>query len=180
MTEKDARKILAVIMVTYPNYKLDDISFAAKTWANILEDYTYEQVDVGLKAYIRTSASGFAPTPGQVIEKICEICEPQELNEQAAWSLVANALRNSGYHADEEFSKLPPLVQKAVGQPSQLRQWALDENFKESVAMSNFMRAYNTEVNRSKELRKMPPKIAELIQRVNTETTASKLQAKKI
>lgn len=36
--------------------------------------------------------------------------------------------RNSGYHAEEEFARLPELIQKAVSSPGQLREWALSEN----------------------------------------------------
>lgn len=164
MTVKDARKLIAVFMVTYPNYKPIDIELAATVWADATEEYSYEQVNMALKAYMKSSTSGFAPTPGQLIDKIHFITQPPDLNETEAWSLVSNAIRRSAYDSAEEYAKLPPLVQKAVGLPSQLRTWAIDEEYNEQVVSSNFMRAYRAEVAREKEVSKMPAKVRKLIQ----------------
>ena len=164
MTVKDSRKLIAVFMVTYPNYKPIDIELAATVWADATEEYSYEQVNMALKAYMKSSTSGFAPTPGQLIDKIHFITQPPDLNETEAWSLVSNAIRRSAYDSAEEYAKLPPLVQKAVGLPSQLRTWAIDEEYNEQVVSSNFMRAYRAEVAREKEVSKMPAKVRKLIQ----------------
>ena len=80
-----------------------------------------------------------------------------------AWALVSKAIRNSGYNSVEEFAKLPPSAQKAVGLPDQLRTWALDENYNEQVVSSNFMRCYRTELARHEELSKMPSDVKALI-----------------
>ena len=151
-------------MVTYPNYKPIDTELAATVWADATEEYSYEQVNMALKAYMKSSTSGFAPTPGQLIDKIHFITQPPDLNETEAWSLVSNAIRRSAYDSAEEYAKLPPLVQKAVGLPSQLRTWAIDEEYNEQVVSSNFMRAYRAEVAREKEVSKMPAKVRKLIQ----------------
>lgn len=164
MTVKEARKLIAVFMVTYPNYKPIDTELAATVWADATEEYSYEQVNMALKAYMKSSTSGFAPTPGQLIDKIHFITRPPDLNETEAWSLVSNAIRRSAYDSAEEYAKLPPLVQKAVGLPSQLRTWAIDEEYNEQVVSSNFMRAYRAEVAREKEVSKMPAKVRKLIQ----------------
>lgn len=164
MTVKEARKLIAVFMVTYPNYKPIDTELAATVWADATEEYSYEQVNMALKAYMKSSTSGFAPTPGQLIDKIHFITQPPDLNETEAWSLVSNAIRRSAYDSAEEYAKLPPLVQKAVGLPSQLRTWAIDEEYNEQVVSSNFMRAYRAEVEREKEVSKMPAKVRKLIQ----------------
>lgn len=164
MTVKEARKLIAVFMVTYPNYKPIDTELAATVWADATEEYSYEQVNMALKAYMKSSTSGFAPTPGQLIDKIHFITQPPDLNETEAWSLVSNAIRRSAYDSAEEYAKLPPLVQKAVGLPSQLRTWAIDEEYNEQVVSSNFMRAYRAEVAREKEVSKMPAKVRKLIQ----------------
>ena len=71
--------------------------------------------------------------------------------------LVSKALRNGYYGAEQEFEKLPPLVQKAVGAPSQLRNWSqTDSESVENVIQSNFMRTYRQELAKSREMRKIP------------------------
>ena len=165
MTVNDARKIIAVMLVSYPNFKPIDTELMATTWADMLNEYSYEQVNVALKCYITTDTSGFAPSIGQLIDKLKTVEQPQELNELQAWGLVRKAINNSGYHSEEEFAKLPPLVQKAVGTPGQLKQWGLsDIESIETVAQSNFMRTYRAVAKREDEVSRMPIEIRHLIQ----------------
>lgn len=165
MTVNDARKIIAVMLVSYPNFKPIDTELMATTWADMLNEYSYEQVSVALKCYITTDTSGFAPSIGQLIDKLKTVEQPQELNELQAWGLVRKAINNSGYHSEEEFAKLPPLVQKAVGTPGQLKQWGMsDIESIETVAQSNFMRTYRAVVKREDEVSRMPIEIRRLIQ----------------
>ena len=162
---EEARRIIAVMMVSYPNFKPIDTELMATTWADMLNEYSYEQVSVALKCYITTDTSGFAPSIGQLIDKLKTVEQPQELNELQAWGLVRKAINNSGYHSEEEFAKLPPLVQKAVGTPGQLKQWGMsDIESIETVAQSNFMRTYRAVVKREDEVSRMPIEIRQLIQ----------------
>lgn len=179
MQMEDARKFVAVLMVTYPNYNPIDEELAAETWASITEEYSYKQVDMALKIYMKSNTSGFPPVPGQIIDKIHTMTTPQELNEMEAWSLVSRAIRNSGYNSVDEFEKLPPLIKKAVGQHEQLRIWALDEEYNESVVSSNFMRSYRLEVTRENELSKMPKPIAAMIKNANAGSYKAQIEAKR-
>ena len=165
MTVNEARKIIAVMMVSYPNFKPIDTEIMATTWADMLSDYSYEQINVALKAYIRTDTSGFAPSIGQLVGKLQMVSQTNELNEMEAWALVSQALKNGYYGAEEEFAKLPELVQKAVGTPANLRAWAhTDESSIENVVQSNFMRTYRTVVKRESECAKLPASIKNLIE----------------
>nr|DAE85373.1 MAG TPA: replisome organizer [Bacteriophage sp.] len=155
------------MMATYPNFKLVDVDFAANTWANILSDCTYDQASLALKAYIRSDSSGFAPSPGQLIDKMQNFVSEKELNEIEAWSLVNRAIKNSGYNSVEEFEKLPGIVKRAVGSPEQLRAWALDCSYNESVVSSQFMRTYRIESARKIELKKLPSYMNDIIKAVN-------------
>ena len=179
MTIKEARKFVAVLMVTYPNYNPIDEELAAETWAGVTEEYTYEQVDIALRSYMKTNTSGFAPTPGQIIDKIHTMTQPQDLNEMEAWSLVSKAIRNSGYNSVDEFAKLPPLVQKAVGLPSQLRTWALDENYNEEVVSSNFIKCYRNELAKQRELQKMPQNVRNFIEKANAGSYSAQIADKR-
>lgn len=167
MTREETVKIIRIMVDSYPNYKPNDISETVDVWQMMLEEYSYQEVSVALKAYILSDESGFAPSIGKLVSKIHTMTASQELNEMEAWSLVSKAIRNSGYNSVEEFAKLPPLVQKSVGLPSQLRAWALDENYNEQVAMSSFQRAYKTELKRHEELQKMPQNVRQLIEKAN-------------
>ena len=119
MTREQIQDFLAMIQATYPNFNPPNKTAAVNAWKLALEEYEEKAVHMAFKLYMQTNTSGFAPVPSQIINKIHTMTAPQELNEMEAWSLVSNAIRNSGYNSVEEFAKLPPLVQKSVGLPSQ-------------------------------------------------------------
>lgn len=179
MTKNEVIKLLMTIQTFYPNYQVENKEFTINAWYSIIGDCDYKPMEKALRAYITTDTSGFAPSIGQLINKLHEVQSPQELNEMEAWLLVSKALRNGTYGAVEEFNKLPPLVQKAVGSPDNLRNWAqTDSESIENVVQSNFMRTYRTVVNRAKEYRKMPKDIQTLIESTNRSSYSAQIGSK--
>ena len=160
---------------SYPNYKPNNLSETVDVWHTMLSDYDYNLVSMALKSYILSDTSGFAPAIGQIVAKIHSITQPQELNEMEAWALVSKAIRNSIYNAADEYAKLPPIVQKAVGLPSQLMQWAIDDSYNESVVSSNFMRCYRIELAREKELSMLPEDARQIAQNGSGGTYAAQI-----
>lgn len=179
MTKNEVVKLLMTIQTFYPNYQVENKEFTINAWYSIIGDCDYKPMEKALRAYITTDTSGFAPSIGQLINKLHEVQSPQELNEMEAWLLVSKALRNGTYGAVEEFNKLPPLVQKAVGSPDNLRNWAqTDSESIENVVQSNFMRTYRTVVNRVKEYKKMPKDIQALIESTNRSSYSAQIGTK--
>lgn len=162
MTRDEIKQILMRIQVTYPNWKPQgDLSLVIDVWHEYLECYTYQDVLGAVKAYVLTDTSGFAPTVGQLIGKMNTMLnDEQEMSALEAWALVNKALRNGYYGAEEEYAKLPPLVQKAVGTPMNLRNWSQsDIKSTESVVMSQFISAYKTECKRAVEKAVIPQSV---------------------
>ena len=164
MTRDETVNIIRVMVDSYPNYKPNNLSETVDVWHTMLSDYDYNLVSMALKSYILSDTSGFAPAIGQIVAKMHAITQPQELNEMEAWSLVSKAIRNSIYNAADEYAKLPQIVQKAVGLPSQLMQWAIDDSYNESVVSSNFMRCYRIELAREKEMSMLPEDARQIAQ----------------
>lgn len=166
MSRDETKQILMRIQSTFPNWKpQSDLRFVVETWNEYLSDYDYEQVKAALKAFVMTDFSGFAPSVGQLIEILDRLGNGNELSEMAAWDAVSKALRRSLYYADEEYAKLPEVVQKAVGSPEMLRNWAeTDMKSIENVVQSNFMRTYRQELTRARELRKIPANVRALLE----------------
>ena len=87
-----------------------------------------------------------------------------ERHPDISWSLVERACRNGLHGAGEEFEKLPPLIQKAVGSPNQLREWAMmDADTVKSVVASNFMRSFKIYQKRERETAMLPESVRELL-----------------
>ena len=179
MTREETVKIIRIMCDSYPNYKPNNISETVDVWCMMLEDYNYNQISVALKAYVTSDTSGFAPSIGELIAKIQMISQPQELNEMEAWSLVSKALRNGTYGAVEEFSRLPPTVQEAVGNPDNLRNWATsDYKVIETVIQSNFIKTYRSVTSRTEEIKRVPAEIQKLIEKVNQNSLKAQIEQK--
>lgn len=168
MTREETVKIVRMAYSNNPNIKVpNNISDIVDSWSYTLKEFDYNDIAMALVAYNRTDMSGFLPTPAKLISMLQKITKPQELSEMEAWSLVKKAISNSAYDYVEEFHKLPPIIQKCVGSAYQLKCWALDEDFNEQVASSNFARSYRVMVARQEEYMKMPQEIREVISTVS-------------
>lgn len=163
MTRDEVKKILTIIDATYPNFKVDNLTETLDAWHFFLSDYEYNRIAIALKTYVTTQDSGFAPNVNQLIAIANKTQEYSQIPDTDAWALVYKALSNSAYHSREEFEKLPALVQKAVGSPTQLHLWATSTDFNHGVESSNFKRTYNRLAERERELATMPVEMKSLI-----------------
>lgn len=179
MTREETVKIIRIMCDCYPNYKPNNLSETVDVWQMMLDEYSYNQVSIALKAYVTSDTSGFAPSVGEIVAKIQLVSQPQELDGMTAWGLVSKALRNGTYGAVEEFNKLPPLVKQAVGMPDNLKNWATsDYQTIETVIQSNFLRTYETIVKRANEINRMPDNIKSLIKKTNANSYKAQIEQK--
>lgn len=133
-------------------------------WYNTFSEYPVEMVMVGIQGYISTDTSGFPPSPGQVIKVIQDITRQEETNSMEAWAIVKKAVNSPRDRMEETFRTLPPLIQKVVGGHHQLMAWGnVNEEEFETVIQSNFMRTYETEKKRQKQLQMIPERIRRMI-----------------
>lgn len=163
MTKEETKKILYIMYNCFQNFRPKNIVETTEVWEMMLADYTYQQISVALKSYVLSDTSGFAPTIGQLVDMVHSVSKPQELNEMEAWALVSKAIRNSGYRYTEEFLKLPTIIQRAIGTPEQLHIWAIDEDYNETVVMSNFQRSYRLVLMQKDESAKLPVEAQNLL-----------------
>lgn len=173
MTREEFKLIVKGMKAIYtkPDFIPDQDAF--NVWYMLLADLDYKSASISTQMHMRSST--FEPKPADIIEQYNKLVKREELTEMEAWSLVSKALRNGINGAEEEFNKLPPLTQKAVGSPSQLRNWATsDEASIESVVQSNFMRTYRTECKRQRDFDKLPNDVKQLIANTNQQLLESK------
>lgn len=100
MTETEAEKIIASMMVSFSNYRPVDVGYTAHEWAKYLSDYTYEQVSLALKEYILTEKSGFAPSIGQLANLVKEQKE-RKYFEELEQILLADTYRKTRIKSDD-------------------------------------------------------------------------------
>lgn len=156
--EREEFKILVKAMKAVyadPRFIADKDAF--DVWFTLLKDISYEQAHIAVQRYMMTNK--YPPTIADIREKVMECLRPelQEMSELEAWSLVRNGIRNSIYHAEEEFRKLPEACQKAVGTPAMMREWAtMNADELETVEQSHFIRNYRVAIERIKTDAKLP------------------------
>ena len=170
MTRDEVKEIIMIMTYTYSNYKPADITATLDTWTAILASYQFEHIRAALHSYILSDTKGFAPTPGQLIDKIP--VQSFDMTEMEAWGMVNKALSNSSYHAKEEFDKLPLVVQKTLGRFEVLQEWAgMEIDTVQSVIQSNFIRNYRTVLQREKERNKLPTRLREILEAAGAKMT---------
>lgn len=167
MNREEAKRLMAVIKAAYPSYykgaSAQDMRDAVDLWENMFAEDNFASVAGAVKAYIATDEKGFPPAIGQIKAQMRKITKTEYLPETQAWSILLKALKNSGYHAQEEYEKLPEEI-KACVNPDLMREWALDETGSEQVIASNFMRTYRVVVKRREENEALPADVKLLIQ----------------
>lgn len=177
MTIDEFGQFASAIKTYFPKDNLLSTNEAMDLWFDMLKDLDYQRAYIGLKTYV--AINKFPPAISDIRAYAMKVKELQELNEMEAWSLVKKAIRNGGYNSIEEYEKLPLLIQKAVGLPSQLREWALDENYKEAVVMSNFQKAYKFELQKKQEFQKLPQQVQKFIEEENKNSYSTKIEQKR-
>lgn len=176
MTRDETKQILVVLRSAYPSFYRGiadaDLRGIVDLWSEMFRDEPLQVVAVAVKAMIASRASNFPPSIGEIKDYIVKIRSPEEMTEAEAWGMVLRATRNSLYNSQAEFDKLPPLVQRLVGSPAQLRDWAMmDSDAFASVVASNFQRAYRTRAASDREFAKLPSDVKQLISTISDKMT---------
>lgn len=165
MTEVETSRLIAVVAEIYPRF-LDgrNIANTVSLWQKIFANDSYREVEAALFAFVSTDEKGFPPAPGAIRSLLNKLQKPEgETTETEAWAMVQKATRNSIYNADKEFAALPEDVQRCVGSPATLREWAMmDSETLNSVVSSNFMRGYKARAVQVREMQKLPPAVREV------------------
>ena len=162
MTRAETLAVMSILKAAYPAFyrdmKRQDAEAAVNLWAEMFEDYPPQVVAAAVKAHIASDKKGFPPCIGSIIDAINTVSAPSgEMSEGEAWAMVSKAIRNSGYNSEQEFEQLPERLQRIVGHPAQLREWALmDTSTVQSVVQSNIMRSFRARAESERKMRAMP------------------------
>ena len=173
MTEAQFIPLAKGMKAVYADPKFLADKDAIMVWYALLKDLDYTAVSKAITEIMRTSK--FPPTVADITERIHKNATAEELSEMEAWDLVRRAIRNSIYHSEEEFDRLPDTVKKAIGSAANLREMAtMDEDTVESVQQSHFVRSFRaiTERRHTEEKAQLPQFLLALEQQ-----TAERLEA---
>lgn len=167
MTRQETVSILAILRAAFPSFykgmERKELEGIVSLWNDMFQDDAANVVAGAVKALIATKTTGYPPTIGEVKEHVRRITQPREMTEQEAWARISKALRNSLYGSEEEFRKLPPVLQSVVHDPRQLREWAMmDEATVQSVVASNVQRSYRARAQQARDFEALPEDVKAL------------------
>lgn len=162
MDRTETLQILSVLKAAYPdfyrNMERRDAEAVVGLWSDMFLDDPVEIVAAAVKALIASDEKQYRPPHiGAVKAYVRKIAHPEEMTEVEAWGLVRKATANGYYGAKEEFEKLPHILQRLVGSPNQLKEWAMmDSNEFQTVVASNFQRSYRAATESEREYQAIP------------------------
>ena len=156
MVREDVQRLLMRIQVDFPQFRAPDKTVMIESWTQHLKDYSAEEMALAYESYCKSNSSGFAPSVSQLINETEKVKDLAVMDESEAWALVRKAIGRGAYNSENEFKKLPPPVQRAVGSAGQLFNWATDENYNDGVVMSQFLRSYRTTTQRQRTFERLP------------------------
>lgn len=168
MNRAETKQILAVLQGAYPQFYRGlpdaDLVRVIDLWTEMFADEPVRVVAYAVKAMLASRTNTFPPNIGEVKAQIAKMQAPDEMTAQEAWNLVAKAIRNGVYGAQEEFQKLPGDIQRLVGSAQQIREWALMEaDTVSSVIASNFQKSYTVRQKSNREYAALPSGVKQFI-----------------
>lgn len=159
MNLDETKKCLALIQEVFPHF-MDGRTMKATSdiWVRLFDE-PYKTVEAAILAYISSENKGFAPSPGQIKEKIAQMQDTTP-DEMQAWEIVKRALRQANrpcHTYEEEYAKLPLLIQQCIGTAYTFREWGYqDEDVLDVTTANAFMRTYRVRAQKQREYGKMP------------------------
>lgn len=146
--------------------------FAASIWYRALKDIPYRTLCAAWELHVQSSPH--SPKPSDLrkcAEQIAKNTAEGIPTFEEVWQRITRALRNSSYHADEEFAKLPEAAQEVVVSPENLQKWAvMDVSELDTVQKSLSRRIYDTMASRKASNAKLSGRMRNMLDTAKAKT----------
>lgn len=180
MTKGEMTKVLSILKKAYPFFYKDITPLEGEEisdlWYEMFKEDDVVLVIKAVKLFIKSDRKGFPPVIGVIkakMEEIIESSRPKPISEFEAWQMVKSAAKNSLYNSKEEFGKLPPIIQRVIGDHYTLKNWAeTDRAQLETMVQSFFIKSYKSACEQENNYEKLAKYIS-----VNSEIQNKALEA---
>lgn len=185
MNREEVIQTLMILKAAYPgsfqNVTKADGKATIELWLRQFASDDPKIVGAAIDNLIASRTVGYSPTIGEIKEQMHKLKNADGMTDAEAWYLVEKACRRGLYNSREEFEKLPPDVQAAVGGPEQLKAWAMmDAETVNSVVASNFRKTFRTVQQREKEKAMMPESVKQYMSGVADQLSFKKTKEPKM
>lgn len=165
MTRTETLQILTLLRASYPafysKFQKRELESIVSLWTEMFENDDFSVVKYALKELISTH-TGFPPDIAALKNKIKELFAVATAEPTTAelWQMIKKAASNGYYGAQEEYDKLPTVLQRWLGSPNALRELSrIDIETFNTVTHGQFMKQINIIKAREEFDRKMFPEM---------------------
>lgn len=172
MTKDEFKLIVKGMKAIYADPKFIADKTAFDMWYALLQDIPYDICTMATQAYMQSER--FVPTPADIRKYANQITSPltNDMSEIEAWGMVRKAISNGYYHSEQEFKKLPKLIQETLGSHERLREMSqLDLSDVETVEQSHFVRNYRAKLEQHKNKMQLGGELRISIDQMRSENT---------
>lgn len=168
MKREEVIAILGIMKTAYPrfyaNMSKNQAEETIALWHEMFKSDNPLLVTNAVKKLI--TELEFPPTIADVKKSMYSITDRSESNIEL-WNIFFKAISNSGYNSVQEFEKLPDILKKFAGSPSQMRDYALmDRDTVNSVVKGQFLKHIDILKEREKENKMMLPEVRDLVKQL--------------
>ena len=168
MTRKEIITILTLLSQTYENFEKrmdtdEKVESMIMLWKECLGDLDYNLVLQAVKKTIIESP--YLPTIHEIRKNAIEMVKPNTSKTAIeAWNEAYSMICNGLYMTEEQFEMASPEVKKFFGNVRQVKELAqTDSDTINTVTKGQFLKQYETIVNREKEDKLIPEQMKKMI-----------------
>lgn len=179
MTRKEIIKILTLLSQTYDKFEKrvdtdEKVENMIMLWTECLGDLDYNLVLQAVKKTIIESP--YIPTIHEIRKNAIEMAKPNTSKTAIeAWNEAYSMICNGLYMTEEQFEMASPEVKKFFGNVRQVKELSqTDSDTVNTVTKGQFLKQYETIVNREKENKLLPEQMKKIINQF-TEKMETKL-----
>jgi len=164
ITEKELIKFVGQVTIAYPNtfknYTKTMFDLMKETWMDNLNDFTYEQLTLGLKKHLSDTLKGcYCPSIADIRKNVNELLHGQIITAGEAWEEVLTHIRKHGSDSIGNYNNMSKTTVKVVKQIG-LRNIGLSES--PDIMRAHFIKLYESYVARELNERNLQPQLREI------------------
>jgi hypothetical protein len=165
MTKQEVAGLLGWVIANFPSLQEKDMRPTATLWYEYLSEVPLNVAKMAVKKVM--AVNKFFPQISEIMEAIVELTTPKQLSPIEAWGEVRKALsifnRYDRGSVDRAYSAVSPVTAKVIKNIG-LQELSQCDYTTFSVLRSSFMKQYEIEAQREKQLALMPPDVRQFIE----------------
>ena len=177
MNKAETVQVITLLAGNYDSIAKKDATqkqLMINTWQECLGDLDYKLVLQAVKKTIIENP--YPPTIHDIRKNAIELVNPSTKRTAIeAWDEACKMICSGAYMTQEEFEQHSPETRKFFGSVGQLRAYATNVDFNMDVVRSNFLKQYESIVEREKQQKLLPPKMQDMIEQLANKMSIKEL-----